>query len=400
MIDLEKMLEEGSKTLSENDSKQLLSEYGIPVTREKVVATEEDAVAAAAEIGYPVVLKGSGEALAHKTELNLIALDLRDEKDVRAACNRILSTPGGNVEEVLVQQMVKGDREVVVGLTRDPQFGPCVMFGIGGIFTEIMEDVSFRVAPLSRSDAMDMMDQIRGSKILDGIRGKVPINREALADILVAVGEIGVKHEIVSEIDINPLKFIDGTPVAVDALVVLERIENKDAGAIAPVKDFGENFPPESIGIVGVSRTGKTDVPGYTGLQIFRMFKEAGFKGRVYPINPKADKIDGQKCYPDVSSIPEKLDLVIITVSASIVPMVMEDCAKARPRCIQISTSGFSETGLPEDLELEERIKEITLKNKLRVIGPNCIGFHIPSSRIVMHEIITDFNSGPVALLS
>lgn len=219
---IEDALKRGAKALSENESKQLLAEYGIPVTQEKTAKTEEEAVRAAAEIGYPVVLKGSGEELTHKTELNLIELDIRDEKDLREGFNRLISNSKAKVEEVLVQQMVKGDRELVVGLTRDPQFGPCVMFGLGGIFTEILKDTAFRIAPLSRWDATDIMEDIRGKKILEAFRGKPPVDKELLADILIAVGNIGMENDQVSEIDINPLKLVDGKPIAVDALVVLE----------------------------------------------------------------------------------------------------------------------------------------------------------------------------------
>lgn len=218
---IEDALKRGAKTLSENESKQLLSGYNIPVTEEKVVKTEKEALAVAADIGYPVVLKGSGEELTHKTELNLIALDVRDEDDLRKAYNNLVSNTEAKVDEVLVQQMVKGDRELVVGLTRDPQFGPCVMFGLGGIFTEILNDTAFRVAPLTRWDATDMMNDIRGKKILEAFRGKPAVDKEALADILIAVGNIGMENDGIDEIDINPLKLIDGQPIAVDALVVL-----------------------------------------------------------------------------------------------------------------------------------------------------------------------------------
>ena len=219
---IEDALKRGAKSLSEYESKLLLAEYGIPITREGIVTTAEDAVKKAAEIGFPVVLKGSGEAISHKTEMNLISLNLKDEEDVRQAFKELTTNPKAKVKEVLVQQMVKGDRELMVGLTRDSQFGPCVMYGLGGIFTEILEDVAFRVAPLSHWDAMDMMNDIKGKKILEAFRGKPAVDREALADILLAVGQIGLDHEKVHEIDMNPLKLIDGKPVAVDALVVFE----------------------------------------------------------------------------------------------------------------------------------------------------------------------------------
>jgi succinyl-CoA synthetase beta subunit len=220
---IEDALKRGAKTLSEFDSKKFLSEYGVNVTKETVVSKEDDAVSVAQEMGYPVVLKGSGEELAHKTELDLIALNLRDEKEVREAFKRLTSTPKAEVKEVLVQQMIKGDRELVVGLTRDAQFGPCVMFGLGGIFTEILEDVAFRVAPLTKWDAMDMMKDFRAHKILDEFRGQPAVDREVLANILIAIGNIGMEQDKVKEIDINPLKITaDGKPIAVDALVVLD----------------------------------------------------------------------------------------------------------------------------------------------------------------------------------
>jgi acyl-CoA synthetase (NDP forming) len=219
---IERAQKRGAKALSEYESKQFLSQYGIPVTREKLARTEDEAVRAACEIGFPVVLKGSGEALSHKSELDLVVVDLRDETEVRRVYKRLTGHAQVKVEEVLVQQMVKGERELVVGLTRDRSFGPCVMFGLGGIFTEILRDTCFRLAPLTRSDAMEMLDEIRAKKILDAVRGKPAADREALADILVALGQIGMTHPEIREIDINPIKLDGAKPVAVDALVVLE----------------------------------------------------------------------------------------------------------------------------------------------------------------------------------
>lgn len=208
--------------MSEYESKLLLAEYGIPISEEAIAATPDDAVARAVEIGYPVALKGSGAALSHKTELGLVALNLKNDEEVRKAFTELTSIKKTRVEEILVQEMITGDRELMVGLIRDSQFGPCVMFGLGGIFTEILEDVAFRVAPLTDWDASDMMDDIRGKKILDSFRGKPKVDRKILADILKAVGQIGLDNEVVKEIDVNPLKLVNGKPVAVDALVIFE----------------------------------------------------------------------------------------------------------------------------------------------------------------------------------
>jgi acetate---CoA ligase (ADP-forming) subunit beta len=219
---IELAVKKGQKTLSEYDSKRFLSEHGVPVTREQIVRTEDEAVRAAVEIGYPVVLKGSGATLSHKSELDLVALDLRYESEVRSAFQRLTNTPGAAVSEVLVQQMVKADRELVVGLTRDKSFGPCVMFGLGGIFTEVLQDTCFRLAPLTRADALDMLNEIRGKKILGAVRGKPEADRDALANILVSIGQIGIEFPQIREIDINPIKLEHGKPIAVDALIVLE----------------------------------------------------------------------------------------------------------------------------------------------------------------------------------
>jgi len=218
-------LEKGLESLSERSSKLLLEKYGIPVTPEKLAGSPDEAVAAAEEISYPVVLKAEGPGIAHKTERRLVAVGLKDEADVREAYDTITANLGDTPSDgMLVQKMIKGERELVIGLVRDPQFGPCVMFGLGGIFTEILKDTSFRVAPITEDDALQMMDDIRASAILGPVRGMKPANREKLARALVGLGRIGMEQDYVGEIDVNPLIVDgDGEPVAVDALVVLAR---------------------------------------------------------------------------------------------------------------------------------------------------------------------------------
>ena len=219
---IDRALKEGRTTLSEYESKRLLTSYQIPVTREELVDNAEDLIRAAQKIGFPVVIKGCAPGIPHKTEEDLIRIDVRNEVEARTAFDDIMANMNGAGDVVLVQEMVKGQRELVVGLNRDPQFGPCVMFGLGGIFTEILEDIAFRVAPLEKRDALEMMQDIKSRKILGSIRGMPAANKDLLADILIKIGQIGLELEVIKEIDINPIIISESKPVAVDALVVLE----------------------------------------------------------------------------------------------------------------------------------------------------------------------------------
>lgn len=219
---IQKALAEGRTTLSEHESKQLLAAYGIPVTKEVVVERRADVAEAARKIGYPLVMKGSSAEIAHKTEKGLIRVDIRNETEALEAFDSLTSRMGVARPAVLIQEMVSGKRELVIGLTRDPQFGPCVMFGLGGIFTEVLKDVSFRVAPLEKIDAMEMMREIRAQKILDAVRGMEAADTEKLSEILISIGRIGLENDRIKEIDINPVILSGSRPVAVDALVVLQ----------------------------------------------------------------------------------------------------------------------------------------------------------------------------------
>lgn len=219
---IEKAIKEGRTTLSEFESKAILKAYGIPVNREIEVGDEKALLKATRDLGFPVVLKGSSPDLSHKTEHGMVRVDIRNEQEATATFHEIMDKLKADGGRVLVQEMVKGERELVVGLTHDDRFGPCVMFGLGGIFTEILKDISFRVAPIEKRDAMEMMQEIKARKILDPVRGMPAADLDKLSDILIKVGTIGLEQEAVKEIDINPVILAGSNPVAVDALVVLK----------------------------------------------------------------------------------------------------------------------------------------------------------------------------------
>jgi len=226
---IKKAMERGQSALSEHESKLLVEKYGVAVAPGRLVNSAGEAVAAAGELGYPVVLKACGPEISHKTERHLVEVGLKRDEEVNEAFDRVVGNLGKEpYDGILIHKMIVGERELVIGLIRDPQFGPCVMFGLGGIFTEILRDTAFRVAPITETDAMQMMEDIKAKAILGPVRGKSPADRQSLAKALVGLGKIGMEQEDVAEIDVNPLIIDDdGKPVAVDALVVLAKTAEK-----------------------------------------------------------------------------------------------------------------------------------------------------------------------------
>jgi succinyl-CoA synthetase beta subunit len=210
-------------TLSEADSKRLLARYGVPVLDERTAAEAGAAVAAADAIGYPVVLKLCGERIAHKTERGLVRLGLRDAGAVRVAAGSLLAAarPDDGPVELLVAPMVRGTRELIAGLYADPQFGPCVMIGVGGVLAEALADVAFRLVPLTPVDADEIIDDLATGRLLGSFRGEPPVERAAVAEVLLGLSRVAQEEPGVRSVDVNPLVIVDGRPVAVDALVEL-----------------------------------------------------------------------------------------------------------------------------------------------------------------------------------
>jgi acetyl-CoA synthetase (ADP-forming) len=210
-------------TLSESRSKQLLAEHGVPVLPERTVATVDEAVTAANDVGLPVVLKLCGDAIAHKTERGLVRLNLVDGAAVRDAAGSLLAAarPEDGDVGLLVAPMVRGSRELIAGLHTDPQFGRCVMIGFGGILAEAIADVAFRLVPVERVDADEMLDELETQALLGPFRGEPAVDRDALAATILGLSALAEAQPEIVSADVNPLIVVDGRPVAVDALVEL-----------------------------------------------------------------------------------------------------------------------------------------------------------------------------------
>ncbi|MEW6673912.1 MAG: acetate--CoA ligase family protein [Thermodesulfobacteriota bacterium] len=377
MTGIQAAVKAGKLALNEHEAKDLLAGFGIPVTQEMLVPDIEAAVEAARTLGYPVVLKSAGERLQHKTELGAVALNLTSEEDIRREGRRLLSIAG--CEALLVQEMVRGERELVCGLVRDVHFGPCVMFGIGGIFTELLNDAVFRVAPLTVPDALAMMEEVRTAGILKAFRGQPPVDRESLARILVAIGEIGLRFDEVREIDLNPIKIrSDGSPVAVDALVILR--QNTTLSTDTPTgskiglleRDLRRKmrpfFEPRGVAIIGAS-----GVPGKPGHEVIRNILENGFIGRIYPVNPKGGEILGIKVLTSITSLPDPVDIAVILLPAAATPQAMKECAERGIRNFVLASGGFAEVDEAGAKNQEELVRIID-ERELLVLGPNTSG--------------------------
>ena len=358
----------GRHTLSEYDSKSILAAYGIPTSRESLAQDFAEVAQAAAGIGYPVVLKVCAAAARHKTEMELIELGIKSDAELKRAYDRLAPKARDLGGAILVQEMVAGPRELVMGLMRDPQFGPCVMFGLGGIFTEALGDVSFRVAPLSDRDVRAMPAEIQGAKILGSFRGMAPVETDQLGRCLRQLGQIGLDHPAIREIDINPLMVRNGLPVAVDALVVLQAPQPQPAQAAAAGGNLEILFEPRSVAVVGASQTSHK-----AGNDVIKNILANEFGGQLYLVNPRGGEILGQPVYPSIQDLPDSIDLAIIILPATATPQAIRDCAAKGAKAIVMAASGFAEVDEAGEKLQEETIRAIR-ETGVRAIGPNTSG--------------------------
>jgi acyl-CoA synthetase (NDP forming) len=215
------------RKLGDTETREIMKRSGIPFVKQVLVKNEEQAVRHAKRIGYPVVLKVASPDIIHKTDVGGVVVDIGNEEELRESYRRMLRNvrrkkPRAKIQGVLVQEMVPRDsRELIIGGRRDPQFGPVIMFGLGGVWVEALKDVSFRLVPIRRKDAGEMVREIRGRSILEGARGQKPVNFRLLEDILLKVSRLVWNNRRIQELDINPLFINDKRAMAVDARIVV-----------------------------------------------------------------------------------------------------------------------------------------------------------------------------------
>ena len=371
------------KVITEELSKSVLKKYGVKVPGYTLVNSTKEATKAARKLGYPLVMKIVSPQILHKTDVGGVKVGLQNEKEVKRAFNdmykRLSKKKGVQLKGILLEKMVPQGVELIVGLQNDPQFGPVIMVGLGGVLTEIFKDVAFRMLPITVADAKSMLQELKGAKILQGFRGSKPIDQNMLAKALVQIGKLGVDNAgYFDSIDFNPIVVYPKSYYVVDAKILLRKEFKQNAISTAqPNADFMEKFfTPQSVALVGASAT-----PGKIGNSVLDSMAKHDYKGKVYPINPKADEILGIKCYPSLEAIQDPIDLVVVCVDLSVTPPVLEACAKKDIHSVVIVSGGGKELG-GERAKMEAEIKRLSEQHKIRIIGPNCIGMFNAANRL------------------
>ena len=224
---LKNKIETGQNVLTEFESKELLQEIGIPIPAQKLTISKKETISAAEEIGFPIVMKLMAEDVVHKSDTGAVKLNLKTKEDIDKAYDDLMNIPSQEEKRISVQKMADEPiTELIIGMTTDPQFGPALMFGIGGILVELLEDVSFRIAPITEYDANEMIHEIKGFPILDGYRGKPKADIEAIVEVLMKISDLVTKHEEIHEMDLNPVFIYEKGLICVDARIILKKKDN------------------------------------------------------------------------------------------------------------------------------------------------------------------------------
>ncbi len=401
----EKTIQTDHKIITEELSKSILKEYGVDVPPFALVTSEAEAVKKAKKIGFPIVMKVVSPQILHKTDVGGVKVGINSAGEVKKAFNdmygRLSKKKGVNVKGILLEKMVPKGVELIVGIQNDPQFGPVIMVGLGGIMTEVMKDVAFRMLPITTSDAKSMLNELKGSQLLKGFRGSEPVDLGMVAGMLARIGKLGMENaDYINSIDFNPVVVYPKSHYVVDAKIILnDTVKKNSISKAKPNKNHMETFfTPKSVALVGASAS-----KGKIGNSILDSLVNYDFKGEVYPINPRADKIFGKKCYPSVADIPGDVDLVVISVDLSITPPVLKDCAKKGVHSVVIVSGGGKELG-GKRAAYEAEAKRLSAKHNIRIIGPNCIGMFNAANRLDCafqgQERMIRAKLGNVALLS
>lgn len=366
------MAHASTSTLSESASKELLTPFGIPFAPEHKVTTASQAIEAAKDLGFPVVVKLGGDAIAHKTERGLVRLRLADVDAVAVASQELLAAarPEDGEVHLLVAPMISGTRELIAGFLVDPQFGPTIMLGIGGVMAEVVKDVAFRPTPITESIAYEMISSLSMQGIFSEFRGEAAVNLAQVVQCLMGLSQVAETRPDIASVDINPLIVrTNGDIVAVDALVELGDKAASTGNIARPrytQEQFLALFEPK-----GVLVTGASTHPGKFGFVSLHNILASGYSGGVFGTNLQGEEVLGIRTVADIDALPPgEIDLVFVCTPASANPDLLRACARKGVKAAFLTSAGYGEAG-EEGKKLEEEL--IALADELGILlaGPN-----------------------------
>jgi acyl-CoA synthetase (NDP forming) len=396
-------LDAGRTALDERDAKILLTAYGVRTPAGRVVVTAQEASKAVTTLGRRAVMKGLGSDVQHKTDCGLIVTDVRGEGAARAAYHRIVDRGAGRVQGVLVEEWVPHDREFLVGMRRDEQFGVVMAFGLGGIFTEAIADVVFALAPLDGADLRALLTGLRSHRLLGRVRGLPPVDVVQLEQAIQAIAQMAADHPEIAEIDVNPL-LVSGTDlIAADALIILAPPgdgEQPSEPAWADARGgrklrLDAVFAPASVAVVGASED-----PTKWGGSVFRNLLDGGFDGVLYPVNPRAGTIFDVPACATLGDLPERPDLAIVALGGAHASAVVKECGRREVPAAVVISAGFGEAGVA-GMDLQRELADSATDGGVTLVGPNCMGVLCSSTRLNAVGFVTlRPEPGPLSVVS
>lgn len=382
-----------------------IDDFGLQGPKTILAKSVDEAVKSADKIGYPVVLKISSPDILHKTDVGGVRTGLLDASEVSSAYIEILQQvkaqcPNAKIEGLIIQEMIQQGVEIIIGLLQDPQFGISIMFGLGGIFAEIIKDVSFRILPITPADALSMIHEIKGQSILNGYRNTNPVSKDMLVNLLMQISEKGYElRETLDAVDLNPVVVWEDQYRVLDGKFILKNHSDNNVVNLTPnISCLNKFFTAKSIALIGAS-----DTKGKVGNGVLDSLLNHDYQGSVYPVNPGHPMVMGVKAYPTLASIPDPIDMAVMTTDINFVPDVLADCKKKKIKNLVIISGGGKELGGDNSL-FEDRIRKAGKDNDVRIIGPNCTGVFDGRSRIATFFQTQDRmarpKDGPVAFMT
>lgn len=386
---------EGRNYLMEHECKEILERQGLPTTGASAAQSREEAVELSSRIGYPVVLKVLSPEVVHKSDAGGVKLNLKNATEVERAYDEIVGAfSGKKLAGVAVQKMASPGLEAIIGVSRDPTFGPVIMFGLGGVFVEVLKDVSFRILPVTGKDIEAMLEEIRGYSLLKGYRGTA-VDLAALKELLLKVSELVLCHPEIKELDLNPVFLYEDGYTIVDARIFLDEPVSSGSSPKKESSGLRGLFYPESLAVVGAS-----DTPGKLGWNVFDNLLRHGFAGKLYPVNISAKTVQGVPAVASVHDIEEPVDAAVILVPAAHTLKSFKECCEKGIKYIIIESAGFAETGA-EGQDIERELRELAKTYNCRFVGPNCSGLINTQHRMVQSiGTVGELRRGNVGLIA